>query len=67
MAIGPGGTPGPADRSREKELAHRHRYRSRSPAGEQLEIRPPSRPVPEPRSWAPVRLWRWIARRLNGY
>jgi hypothetical protein len=66
MAIGPAGTPGPSDRSREKELAHRLRYRSGAPAGEQLEILPPSTPNPEPKRAALFRLWDWIVRRWNG-
>jgi hypothetical protein len=66
MAMGPGGTPGPADRSREKELAHRNRYRSGRSAGEQLEIRPPSEQPPPPKQWAPIRLLNWISRKWNG-
>lgn len=66
MAVGPAGTPGPSDRSREKELAHRNRYRGGGQAGEQLKIQPPEHQPPAPKRWAPFRLWGWMSRRWNG-
>jgi hypothetical protein len=58
--------PGPQDRSREKQLVHDHTYRPGGPASEQLHIKPPKNPAPEPEPSAPVRLARWISSTWRG-